>query len=102
MTITYDNDAKRCNFIWCAHNTIEENFPGLTAKKLSEIIGTSMDDECLVYDYDSNDIGLDTCVRDRIMNIVCDYYLGHPWPQYGDNTDMDMFEENLFKAIQNG
>lgn len=43
--------------------------------------------------------GLDTCVREQIMDDVAMYYTGSTWPTYGDCIDMDEFYDKLIAAI---
>lgn len=58
-----------------------------------------MEDEYFNLDYDPNEVGLDTCVRERVYNIISEYFLGTPWPTYSERVDMDLFWINLDKSI---
>jgi hypothetical protein len=49
--------------------------------------------------HEVSEYGLDTCVRERIMNDVAMYYTGSAWPTYVDYVDVKAFRENLVAAI---
>jgi len=103
MTIKYDTAAQKCNFVWNVYNAMSEEWFDLTPKELDEIIADNMDDEWSTHEYDPNGMYLDTCVRERVANLVSMYYLGHPWPRYVDSVDsvdMEMFTKNLDDAIE--
>ncbi len=101
MNIQYDGAARRCNFIWCAHNMMKE-YAGIDipAAKLDKIIGDKMDSEWQEYDYDPNDYSMDTSPREEVFDIIAEYYLGHPWPMYMDNADMTDYMIRLCAAIE--
>lgn len=94
-------DTRRCAFAHCASNTFfVHTGMYITPKRMSELIGSEMDDEVSERYYDPSDDYLDTCIRDRAFDIVANHYLGHPWPLYCDNTDVELFETNLKREIE--
>lgn len=100
MNIKYDDSAKRCSFVWCVTNVFEDMGFNIPATLMSEIIGDSMDDEWVSFLYYPDERYLDTCVRDKVSDIICDYFIGHPWPRYCDNIDVGNFESILKDKIE--
>jgi hypothetical protein len=95
-----DMEYRRCSFAHCASNMMRE-YTGLMINSavMASIIGNKMDEEVEEYLYDPNDWMMDTNIREEVMNMVSQHYLGHPWPTYGDNADMSLFETNLEEAV---
>lgn len=102
MTTNANIDYRRCAFAHAASLMFEEYTElQITPKKMSEIIGTQMDDEVEDFLYDPNDSFMDTCVREEVLDIISRHYVEHPWPRYLENVDMTVFAENLEEAIEN-
>jgi hypothetical protein len=101
MTINASIDYRRCAFAHSA-SLMMESYCDLyiSPEKMSIIIGKQMDDEVSVHLYDPNDDYMDTCVREEVADIVAMHYLGHPWPRYCDDYDVDLFMRNLTAAIE--
>lgn len=99
--IKYDDAAKRCNFVWNATNYFKGNGYPVSAVLMDKIIADNMDDEWQEYDYDPNDFSLDTCVADRVANLISFHFFGHPWPTYAmDEEARDRFHGNLMKELE--
>ena len=102
MTADANMDYRRCAFAHSASLMLQDWFVlDITAKRLSEIIGDKMDYEVSEYLYDPNDPHIDTNIRDEVVDIVSNHYLGANWPRYRDKVDMNQFHEELKKAIEN-
>jgi hypothetical protein len=101
MQVTYDQAARRTNFVHCAHNMLRHRLGiNIPAEKLSVIIGDEMDWEWADIDYDPNSPYMDTAPREVVMELVAQHYTGRSWPTYVDYEDMEEFEEALFSAIE--
>ncbi len=102
VMIEYDEDALRCNFIHCVHNTLKAHyFVVVPHKKLDEILSDHMEYEWNdpKYPYDPNDNNMDTCVRDVMLDKLSKHYTGRAWPYIAENVNMDEFIDDLVNAI---
>jgi hypothetical protein len=95
------NNTRRENFIGSAALVIED-YCGikLSVEKVSEIIGNKMDDELIFVDYKEVSPFMDTSPRERVMDIVAEYFLGRPWPSYGDRVNMEEWFSSLYDAVK--
>lgn len=102
----YDDDAKRCSFVWCVYNTIEVEYPniieaGFTTEKLSKIVGKDFDEDCLNYLHDSNGVIENADLLYSVLTTVSNYYIGEDWyVRHGDRAAMDLFGSKLLTAIE--
>lgn len=103
MTVNADMDYRRCAFAHAASLMFEHRHGlKISPKKMSEIIGTNMDDEVEDILYDPNSPYMDTCIRECVNELVSKHYLGQSWPCYMDNADIKDFGDRLAEAIENG
>ena len=101
--IIYDKDALRCNFIHASTLMMEAQTNYYIAPTvMNKIVGPEFEDEWSAFEYNPNSPHMDPCVRERVMDAVSMYFLGHPWPTYADNADVSMFRTNLEIAILQG
>jgi hypothetical protein len=105
MTITYSDSAKRCSFVWCAHNALTGKYPnlvdaGLSAEKLSKIIGKDFDEESFNHIYDPNSDDMDRDLQFRVFDVISDHYIGQPWFTYSDESYKKLFYSKLTAAIE--
>lgn len=93
--------TSRENFIGSAVLVIEEySRLKLSFEKVSEIIGNKMEDEWTDFEYDEVSIFMDTCARERVADIVSNYYLGRDWPSYYEKVDIEEFLELLEQKVK--
>ena len=100
MTIDADMDYRRCAFAHNAQNMFYE-YTGIriSAKTLSEIIGECMDNEVSEVLYDPNSPYMDTCIREQVLDMISEHYIGRSWPTYSEMADMNEFQIKLESAI---
>jgi hypothetical protein len=99
--IHYDKSARRCSFVWAAHNMLKDR-AGLVInpQKLDTIIGDAMEYEWQDIVYDPNDYDMDTAPRENVFDLVSEHYLGHPWPMIMDNMDINDYFMRLEAEIE--
>lgn len=93
-------NSSRENFIASAALVIED-YCGikLSIEKVSEIIGDKMDREWNTFEYSEVSPFMDTSPREEVMNILAEYFLGRPWPTYGDDLNMEEWFSSLYDAV---
>lgn len=100
MNIHYNDEARRCNFIWATHLTLKEQSIDISAEILNKIIGNKINPEYLKHDYDPNSSYKDTVIYEEILNIIAIHCFGHEWPMNDGNLDMNDFIMRLYNSIK--
>jgi hypothetical protein len=101
-----DIDQRMTNLAKSGLNDLGSLADILTFEKIYEIINLPANRDYFLNEVElcgyeeESEYGLDTCVREELMDAVSKYYLSCSWPTYSDNVNLDEFLQELEDAIQ--
>jgi hypothetical protein len=71
----------------------------ITQENLKLIIGTTFDDHNPDVDYDPSKHNMDIADQRIILDLICNHYIGRPFPRKANEVDVDSFYNDLTSAI---
>lgn len=101
MTTETSTDQKRQQLYSWASDMLQNILNlSVSPETMQNIIGETMDNIFDNSDYNKEFISHDRETRLKIINMMCNYYLGHPWPKSANEVNIDEFYNNLNTAVK--